>query len=157
MGTNIKDFFWSVFHGLLKSTEFLVKEIILNLTQLLIITILHWLRKISSPIKMSQSIRKRLRSNLRHRTYFNSNRILTVFPFLKNQLRKKLGSTNPWLNCSAKEPLPIRRHRFSLCYAPTTTRILIPNRSTTARTIASTLKGRLPTTIFRCLQYRQPT
>ena len=42
--------------------------------------------------------------------------ILTSFPVVRVELRADLGSTNPWLIDSAKEPLLVRSSRFSPDY-----------------------------------------
>ena len=55
---------------------------------------------------------KRQKQKLRCRTYLVSSGILTAFPFLQLQLGVRLGPTNPWLICIAKEPLPFQWKRF---------------------------------------------
>ena len=76
-------------------------------------------------------------------------RNLNLFPFLyRSKLWSQLGSTYPWLICIVKEPLPLRWQRFSLCSDLTTTKILIPTKSTNPPGHASTFAGRLPTTII---------
>ena len=56
-------------------------------------------------------------------------RNINLIPFRQLRLRVALGSTNPWLTNIAKEPLPLRRHGFSPCYAATHSMILVGTRS----------------------------
>ena len=104
-----------------------------------------WFALISIADKLCQPSPKCQKSSLRYRTYSESKGILTFFPFPFLQLGDWLGLTYPWLIFIVKEPLPFRWRWFSHRFILTTTRILIPNRSTSAHTDASALSGRLPT------------
>src|SRR3990167_7527048 len=60
--------------------------------------------------------------------------------------------TNPWLTYIAKETLPFRRFPFSGKSHPTTTRIIIPFRSTPSLEDASAQKRRLLTRTLCVIQ-----
>ena len=154
LGTNILDFSLPAFQGLLEFTRYLLLGTGFGFGLLLLITRLHRPMPIHAPDEMRSCIRKCHMQGLRCRTYKNSSGILTGFPFAHVQLGVCLGSTNPRLTDIAEEPLPFRRRRFSLLYDPTTARIFIPTRSPFPLGLGSALVRRLPTILFRALQYR---
>ena len=115
------------FHGLQVSTESPIRATIPKFNQVLIVTILPWFVMVSINDSLCQSNRKRQKRSLCCHVYTSSIGILTYFPFPILNLWDWLGSTNPWLICIAKEPLPFRWRRFALRLDPTTTGILIPH------------------------------
>ncbi|GEM_PF-4188170 len=80
--------------------------------------------------------------------YIHSTGILTCFPFPLDQLGHGLGPTTSSLTNIAKKPLGFRHYGFSPYTDPTTTRILIHTRSTSAYTNASAHARRLPTLLI---------
>ena len=143
-----KDLFQFPFQGFQASAECSKRNTIPKFNQVLTVMILPWFILVSTAEKPCQPSPKCQKLDLRRRTYFCSTGILTCFPFPSLQLGDWLGSTNPWLNCIVKEPLPFQRRRFSLRSDPTTTRILNPIRSTPSHEEASALTGHLPTNVF---------
>ena len=85
---------------------------------------------------------------LRCRAYIYSTGILTCFPFPLDQLGLGLGPTYSSLTNIAKKPLGFRHYGFSPYIDPTTTRILIPTRSTNSYEKASAHARRLPTSLL---------
>ena len=91
---------------------------------------------------------KRRKYVLRCRTYIYSTGILTCFPFPLDLLGHGLGPTYSSLTNIAKKPSGFRHYGFSPYIDPTTTRILIPTRSTNSYEKASAHARRLPTSLF---------
>lgn len=84
-------------------------------------------------------------------------RNINLFPIPRLRLRARLRSTNPWLTNIAKEPLPLRRHGFSPCYAATHSMILVGTRSTGPHGPASAQAPRPATKSHFCVpKYRYP-
>ena len=84
-------------------------------------------------------------------------RNINLIPIPAFRLRTRLRSTNPWLTNIAKEPLPLRRHGFSPCYAATHSMILVGTRSTGPHGPASAQAPRPATKLHYCIpKYRYP-
>ena len=142
------DFFCFPFQRLQASTEPYLSMAVLRFNQVLLVTRLPRFVLISKSDKTCQSSPKRQKSDLCCHAYTCSTGILTCFPLPLLQLGAWLGSTYPWLNCVAKEPLPFRWYRFSRYSVPTITRIFISIRSIHPFRNTSALTERLPTTIL---------
>ncbi len=148
-GIDIKDLSWFLFQRFQASAECTIRHTILRFNQILIITVLLWFILISITDELCQPSQKCQKSSLCCHAYLDSKGILTFSPFPSLLLGDRLGLTYPWLIFIVKEPLPFRWQRFSLCFILTTTRILIPDRSTLICINASALPERLPTIHLR--------
>ena len=109
MGMDTNDLFHFPFHGFQTSAQQCLSTAHLRISVVLIITILPTLVQIIINDSLCTPSSKRRKMNLRCRTYISSTRILTGLPFPKHLLGARLGPTDPWLICIAKEPLPFRR------------------------------------------------